>query len=437
MIAPNINNNFNNNIVKEIKRIELIFKSKFSRELSSPEYIDLTSLKTYTIDDSDANEVDDALSYEIKDSNPIFWIHIACPAELIKIDSCLEKQAYKKASTIYSIDNVDYMFPKEFINNYFSLLIGQRRICLSLRMELKTNYSINKFSFHKTIIKNSIALSYNDADEILDYQPKEEYQLLAIEKITNKHFQHRQDNGAITLLEPQGYITLKGSSKLLKKRVATPSRRLISESMIIYCNFFAKFCKERDIPVPYRNQSSNSLNNNVENNNYTDIHVSNFIKKKSFAKITLDIKAKGHYSLGLNQYVQSSSPLRRYIDYLSQYQLICYLNNEDSLSEQTIVERIKGFQSKQRDNIVLTRNNNKLLMLNWVKQNPRDFWYVIFMAWLNKKNSIALLYFKELSYDLSCSLESFKSVELGDEFKIKIQFINTDLDICKTKYISN
>ena len=273
------------------------------------DYLDLTYLKTYTIDDINAHEIDDALSYEYIPENHIFWIHIACPAISININSKIAKEAYRKASTIYMVDKTDYMFPPKLIENNLSLIPGKKRIVLSLKIVLDENFIINEYSFHKAIIKTRFALSYNDVDEILDYQPREESELLAIQMITKQHSIERHNNGAVTISEPEGYISKLNSKYILCQRSSTAARKLVSESMIIYGKFVAKYCNDRNIPVPYRNLSKAEKSRYKEFIEHSNLHVMNFQLRNSLPKTTIDLKQKGHNSLGLHGYAQASSPL--------------------------------------------------------------------------------------------------------------------------------
>ena len=71
--------------------------------------------------------------------------------------------------------------------------------------------------------------------------------------------------------------------------------------------------------------------------------------------------------------------------------------------------------------------------LKWIKLNNQMYWTVIFMQWLNKKKSIALVYFCDLSVDMTCQLDLVEGAELGNKFKIYIEFINTELEILRTR----
>ncbi len=397
------------------------------------DYLDLTYLKTYTIDDIGAHEIDDAISYEYISSNHIFWIHIACPAISIDINSRVAKEALAKASTIYMVEKTEYMFPPLLIQNNLSLLSGENRIVLSLKIELDEKLIIKKYSFHKAIIRPRYALSYEDADEILDYQPGEESELLAIERITKKHSLERHKNGAITISEPEGYISKINTEYIFSQRCKTPARDLVSESMIIYGEFVAKYCKDRNIPVPYRNQSKidkSKFNQVMEGSN---LHIKNFLLRKSLQKTTINMKSMGHNSLGLGGYVQATSPLRRYLDYLTQCQLIRHINNEDLLDIEFIGSRINSFKKKQRENIIIFRNDKRRSLLNWITLNNQTYWTVIFMQWLNKKKSIALIYFCDLSVDMICQLDIDESLELGNKFKLSVESINTEHEVLLTR----
>ena len=55
------------------------------------------------------------------------------------------------------------------------------------------------------------------------------------------------------------------------------------------------------------------------------------------------------------------------------------------------------------------------------------------MKWLNKNNSIALLYFSDLSVDLTCQLDMLENAVLGNKFKLSIESINSELEILCTK----
>ena len=85
----------------------------------------MTSMRTYTIDDDSTEELDDAISLELKGSESIIWIHIADPSSSIPVGSALDEQALKKASRVYLVRGVEPMLPIELVRDIFSLEPGR------------------------------------------------------------------------------------------------------------------------------------------------------------------------------------------------------------------------------------------------------------------------------------------------------------------------
>ena len=105
-------------IEDEIK--DLIYRFSTNNNLNC-DVKDLTHLKTYTIDDSNTVEIDDAISLEKVSAQQKLWIHIASPASYIEYQSGIDKKARNLVSTVYLSTKTSYMLPEALINNIFSL----------------------------------------------------------------------------------------------------------------------------------------------------------------------------------------------------------------------------------------------------------------------------------------------------------------------------
>ena len=92
-ILHNWSSIYTDEILQQITEI-IDNKDKYTSEKTR---IDLTNLKTYTIDDINSKEIDDAISLEVRDDIKIIWIHIADPSSIIKENSPIDKQARKRA----------------------------------------------------------------------------------------------------------------------------------------------------------------------------------------------------------------------------------------------------------------------------------------------------------------------------------------------------
>ncbi len=88
---------------------------------------DLTHLKTYSIDDSQTFEIDDAISLEKISYQHKLWIHIASPTSYVEYQSAIDKKARKLISTVYLSNNTYYMLPEILIKDVFSLSDKEKR----------------------------------------------------------------------------------------------------------------------------------------------------------------------------------------------------------------------------------------------------------------------------------------------------------------------
>jgi len=107
-------------IDNEIKDIISRFKQK---SIKNPVVKDLTHLKTYSIDDSQTLEIDDAISLEKISCQHKLWIHIASPTSYFEYQSAIDKKARKLVSTVYLATNTYYMLPEILIKDVFSLCV--------------------------------------------------------------------------------------------------------------------------------------------------------------------------------------------------------------------------------------------------------------------------------------------------------------------------
>ena len=316
-------------IDKEVKDILYGFKQKNN---INPVAKDLTHLKTYSIDDSQTIEIDDAISLEKISSRYKLWIHIASPTSYFEYQSAIDKKARKLISTVYLSNSTYYMLPEILIKDVFSLSDKDKRESLSLGVIFNEDGSVASTEIVQSIIKVDYRLNYLEADELIDYAPKEE-DLSIISEILQSRKSWRKNSGAIEILESYGKIVVNDNIPTLKIIDPTLSRQLISEAMILYGNLISNFTRINKIPVPYRVQQGID-NISKDQIQYSDNRLLySFLLKKNMGKSYYSINAMPHSSLGLTNYVHSTSPIRRYADLLVNYQLNRFLNNKDLISK--------------------------------------------------------------------------------------------------------
>ncbi len=403
-------------IEDEIK--DLIYRFSTNNNLNC-DVKDLTHLKTYTIDDSKTVEIDDAISLEKVSGQEKLWIHIASPASYIEYQSGIDKKARKLVSTVYLSTNTYYMLPEALINNVFSLSDKEKRESLSLGVILNDDGSISSTEIVQSLIQVDYRLDFTEADELIDYAPKEEIDLSLISTILESRKSWRKNLGSIEILESYGKIVVEDKIPNIKIIDPTLSRQLISEAMILYGDIISNFTKLNKIPVPYRVQerADKVSKDNIQLSDNKILY--NFLLKKTMGKTYYSINPMQHDSLALTSYLHATSPIRRYADLLVHYQLNRFLNNKVLISKDDVQQIIQEINNQGRQNIMRFREDQKYWLGKWFENNTFNEYSVILLNWVNRYKNICLLYFVDYNFSTISNLHSKLNINIGDNFNVK------------------
>ena len=122
--------------------------------------VDLTAQRVYTLDDASTQEIDDGLALEPGDGGPWIWIHIADPARLIEPDSPLDREARRRATSLYLADGVLPMLPLKLATEIFSLRAGQRCPALSVGVLLDDEGAVLASRCQRSWVQPRYRLTY-------------------------------------------------------------------------------------------------------------------------------------------------------------------------------------------------------------------------------------------------------------------------------------
>ena len=384
---------------------------------------DLTSLKTFIIDSKNPHEIDDAISLEfIEDKPKYLWVHISYPAKLLKHNSNIDLDCRKKISSLYLVDDYRPMFPKDFIN-IANLKMNKVSETLSACIEFNRNGSIKSYEILETLIKPDYELTYEEANEILDLQPKEEYELLNIRKVLENSFKYRKESGAITFNAPFSKLCLIDGEIYFEKYESTPAHNLVSESMILMGFVISDFLIKNKIPAPFRSQKINCDAKEILQRNSSSL-IKFSILKQYIGRSFISTKPNKHETLGLESYTQVTSPLRRYIDLIIQKQLYFYFNNFPLLNETEIDYLINEYNSNIKDVNDIIRENKFIYLSKFFKKHNNQIFKIIFIRWVNPKKNIALVYFSE--YYLEILIKLYISVDTYTNKIYKVKYSHND-----------
>ena len=387
---------------------------------------DLTNLKTFIIDSKNPQEVDDAFSLELIDGNiKKFWIHISNPCKLFLIDSEIDIDARSKSSSLYLIEQYVPMLPPEIIKK---ANLNQNKLSdtISASIIFNENGSINKYEIQEAKIIPKYQLTYEDADEIIELEPKEEFEIVEIKNLLLKSINYRKQQGAITIDMPTYKIDINNGKVEINDIEKTISQLIVSESMILMGYVTSLYLFENNISTPYRTHKINcDASEILEKYKNSDIKYS--ILKQYMGKSYITTKANKHESLGLSKYTQCTSPLRRYLDLIVQRQVFNNINNLELINHNKINEIINYTKLKQSENNNIYKNDKTKFLNIFFNNENKSVYKIIFIKWVNNKKNIALVYFPEYSIELLIIL--FISIEtyINKIYKVKYNINNNNL----------
>ena len=224
--------------------------------------LDLTVLRTVTIDGEDAKDLDDAVSLTKENGIYHLGVHIADVSNYVQGGSALDKEALKRGTSVYLADRVVPMLPERLSNGICSLNQGEDRLTLSCLMDIDESGCIIHHQIAETIIRVDRRMSYNQVRMILedgDTKTSREYQeflpmFFLMKELSALLRSKRHNRGSIDFDFPESKIILNGAGRAIdvqpyEHNVATD---IIEDFMLMANETVAKeYCKG-EYPFVYR-----------------------------------------------------------------------------------------------------------------------------------------------------------------------------------------
>jgi ribonuclease R len=336
-----------------------------------------------TIDPPDAKDHDDAVHAEPDpDQNNkagyIVNVAIADVAFYVRPGSALDRDALTRGNSVYFPDRVVPMLPERISNDLCSLVPGEPRGALAVRMVIGNDGRKRSHSFHRILMRSAAKLSYAQAQAAIDGRPddttgplldpilKPLYDAYAVVK------RARDERDPLDLDIPERKILLKSDGTV--DRVVVPERldahKLIEEFMIQANVAAAEMLEKKALPLIYRVHDEPTLEkvHNLQEFlktlnlpfaksgalrpslfNYVLAQVKghdsellvNEVVLRSQAQAEYAAENYGHFGLNLRRYAHFTSPIRRYADLVVHRALIRGLGlGEGALPETETVESL-------------------------------------------------------------------------------------------------
>lgn len=340
---------FPRNVIGESNRIPgYVEKKDFNNRK------DLRDLFTFTIDNDDSKDLDDAISIVKEGDNYRLWVHIADVSYYVRENSKLDEEAFKRGCSIYVADRVVPMLPQKLSNGICSLNEDVDRFSLTAEMLIDKNANVIWKDVYPAIIHSNYQMTYSKCNAILAGDSDLEYEyfemvdpLYMVKELKTILFEDRKSRGSLMFEIDEGKIILDENGKAIDVEVRKmgESNLIIEELMLIANQSVAKLMFDEKLPSIYRihefpseqkiEQLVQTLNRLgykisfdseeeylfelqriVENVKDKDQLVVNLMMLRSLEKARYDDKDTKHFALAANFYTHFTSPIRRYPDLL-------------------------------------------------------------------------------------------------------------------------
>nr|WP_222620540.1 ribonuclease R family protein [Sphaerospermopsis sp. LEGE 00249] len=397
--------------------------------------LDLTHLKVYTIDDESTTEIDDGLSCEnLADGRQRLWVHIADPTRWLMPEDELDLEARKRGSTVYLPTGMIPMFPEVLATGPMSLVQGKICCALSFGVVLDESGAVEDYTIHPTLIKPTYRLTYEDVDEMLELGVQAEPEIEAIANLAQKRKTWRYNQGAISINMPEAMIKVKDDDISIDILDDSPSRQLVAEMMILAGEVAARYGQTHNIPLPFRGQPQPELPPEEELLQLPAGFVRFCALRRCMPKSEMSITPVRHAGLGLDTYTQATSPIRRYSDLLTHFQLKAHLRGEDlPFSAEQLKEVMMTVSTTTQELTMVERQTNRYYALEYLRRNPQEIWQVTILMWLREDSNLALILLEDLGLQLPMVFR--RSVSLGEQVLVKVSIADPQKDIIQFQEI--
>lgn len=351
---------------------------------------DFRHLKTITIDNEDAKDLDDAVSIEKTSDGYRLGVHIADVSYYVEEKSPLDVEALKRGCSVYLVDRVIPMLPPKLSNGICSLNPRADRLTMSVIIDFDSEANIKGYKITPGVIKTCERMTYTQVNKILEEEDKETIERFdylvedlhwmkeLAEKLSHKRF--ARGSLDFELDEAKVILDENGHPVDVVKEERRISSSIIEEFMIVANEVVAEHIFWLKIPLVYRihenpdEEKINSLKEFLYNFGYTLKGTQN-LKPKSLQQILEQVKGKpeqrlintmllrslrqarysgvnfGHFGLASLYYTHFTAPIRRYPDLVVHRILRKQLQNDiDQKQEKKlvkIVERVAKLSSER------------------------------------------------------------------------------------------
>lgn len=342
---------------------------------------DFRAVPTFTIDPRDAKDFDDALS--IRPAGEGRWevgVHIADVTHYVQYKTIIEKEARKRATSVYLVDRTIPMLPEHLSNGICSLRPDEEKLTFSVIFTMDAEANVLDRRIVPTVIRSDRRFTYEEAQEIIETgQGDYSGEVLMLDRLAKKLRERRYKAGALEFdrAEVRFDIDKDGKPVSVYFKESKDANKLVEEFMLLanlsVAEHIGKVPKGRkaksfvyrvhDNPDPEKlsnlasiaarfghkvnpdgssrevNRSLNRLLKDVKGRG--EENMLSILAIRSMAKAVYTTDNRGHYGLAMPYYTHFTSPIRRYPDMMVHRLLRRYADNHRSAAVDKLEEQCR------------------------------------------------------------------------------------------------
>ncbi|MBR3957592.1 MAG: VacB/RNase II family 3'-5' exoribonuclease [Kiritimatiellae bacterium] len=351
-------------VLAEAKRISA--RPLSDAEIKRSGRLDLRRKFIFTCDPQSARDYDDALSLETdRKGNRVLGVHIADVSHYVKPGSAIDREAYRRSTSVYLCDKVVPMLPEELCNGVCSLVPDEDRLAFSVFLTFDKNGEVVKRSFSKSVIRSKARFTYEQVMAVIRGKSdarigsREAKTIRAISALAQQIRAKRFAAGALDIEIPEAEVILDSNGEMtgLVTRPYDESHQMIEECMVAANEAVAKELWTKGIRIlarlhePPDDEKIDMLRAELKGLGIKAGNISNphvfaqllqTIKRnplyptlammvlRSMKRAVYDASAIGHFGLAKRYYAHFTSPIRRYPDLTLHRQLADYIAGDSA-----------------------------------------------------------------------------------------------------------